>query len=73
VLGLNPLSEQWVDAFKKDDLAPERIEEIEKLIEQRATAKKNKDFATADKIRDTLFADGIKLIDQQTGTTWEQV
>lgn len=44
--------------------------EIETLIEQRAEAKKNKDFATADKIRDDLKARGIILKDTRQGTTW---
>lgn len=44
--------------------------EIEALIQQRAEAKKNKDFATADKIRDDLKARGIILKDTRQGTTW---
>lgn len=44
--------------------------EIEALIEQRNEAKRNKDFATADKIRDDLKARGIILKDTRQGTTW---
>lgn len=44
--------------------------EIEALIQQRQEAKKNKDFATADKIRDDLKARGIILKDTRQGTTW---
>lgn len=44
--------------------------EIEALIEQRQEAKKNKDFTTADKIRDDLKARGIILKDTRQGTTW---
>lgn len=44
--------------------------EIEDLIKQRQEAKKNKDFATADKIRDDLKARGIILKDTRQGTTW---
>lgn len=44
--------------------------EIEALIEQRNEAKKNRDFATADKIRDDLKARGIILKDTRQGTTW---
>lgn len=44
--------------------------EIEELIKQRQEAKKNKDFATADKIRDDLKARGIILKDTRQGTTW---
>lgn len=44
--------------------------EIEELIKKRQEAKSNKDFATADKIRDDLKARGIILKDTRQGTTW---
>lgn len=44
--------------------------EIEALIEKRQEARKNKDFATADKIRDDLKAKGIILKDTPQGVTW---
>lgn len=44
--------------------------EIETLIEQRQEARKNKDWATADKIRDDLKAKGIILKDTPQGVTW---
>ena len=44
--------------------------DIEKLIEQRQTARANKDWATADKIRDELKAKGIILKDTPQGVTW---
>ena len=48
-----------------------RNEEILKKIEERKEAKKNKDFAKADQIRDDLLKEGIKLIDSREGTTYE--
>lgn len=45
---------------------------IECLIEQRDGAKKNKDFAKADEIRDTLIKMNIQLMDTATGTQWEK-
>ena len=44
--------------------------EIEALIEKRQEARKNKDWATADKIRDDLKAMGIILKDTPQGVTW---
>jgi cysteinyl-tRNA synthetase len=45
-------------------------EDIEKLIEERQAARANKDFATADRIRDELAAQGIKLLDTKDGVRW---
>ena len=45
---------------------------IEDRIAARAEAKKNRDFATADRIRDELKADGIVLEDSASGTTWRK-
>jgi cysteinyl-tRNA synthetase len=43
---------------------------IELLIEVRAGARKNKDFATADHIRDALAEMGVTLEDRPGGTEW---
>lgn len=51
------------------DLTPMRIEE---RIEARAQAKRAKDFAEADRIRDELLAQGIVLEDSREGTTWRR-
>ncbi len=47
-------------------------EEIEKLIQERQEARKNKDFARADQIRDELMARGILLKDTRQGVTWKR-
>lgn len=43
---------------------------IQDMIEKRKQAKKDKDFALADKIRNDLDAQGIELQDSREGTTW---
>ena len=53
---------------------PEEIldEEIEKMIEDRQAARKAKDFAKADAIRDELLAKGIVLEDTREGVKWKR-
>ena len=46
---------------------------IEALIAQRAQAKKDRDFAAADAIRQQLLAQGVVLKDTAAGTSWETV
>ena len=43
---------------------------MELVIELRANARKNKDFATADRIRDVLNEIGVVLEDRKGGTSW---
>ena len=53
--------------------AGSRLDEatIERLIAERAAAKKAKNFGEADRIRQDLLAQGIVLKDSAAGTTWE--
>ena len=64
VLSLNLIDEE-------KEISEDREEEILRKIEERKEAKKNKDFEKADKIRDDLLSEGIKLIDTREGTTYE--
>ncbi len=68
LLGRSPA--QWFDASHAADPASERIAQA---IEMRAEAKKSRDFATADRIRDELLAEGIQISDGADGTTWRRV
>ncbi len=47
-------------------------EDVEKLIEERQAARKAKDFARADEIRDMLLAQGIILEDTREGVKWKK-
>lgn len=60
--------ESWFKGEGSDDEA----EEIEKMIAARSEAKKNKNWAEADAIRDELKAKGIVLEDSPNGTTWKR-
>ncbi len=46
--------------------------EIETLIQKRTEARRNKDYALADKIRDDLLAEGIILEDTPQGVKWKR-
>lgn len=56
--------------FGIDESTKNRIED---LINQRNEAKKNKDFETADKIRNELSTMDISLMDTVNGTVWEKL
>ncbi|MFC5044469.1 cysteine--tRNA ligase [Aquimarina hainanensis] len=64
VLGLADINETSSDTSDKLSGA------VELLIQLRAEARANKDFATSDKIRDELQAIGIQLKDGREGTTF---
>lgn len=48
-------------------------EKVEKLIEEREEARKNKDFKRADEIRDALKEMNIELKDTRNGVIWKRV
>ena len=48
-------------------------EKVEKLIEEREEARKNKDFKRADEIRDILKEMNIELKDTRNGVIWKRV
>ena len=47
--------------------------EIDALVNARTAAKKAKNFAEADRIRDQLKAMGVEIIDTPQGTKWRKV
>lgn len=64
----------WLEIFGvsfKEEQA-ENDTEIEKLIAQRDEARKNKDWAESDRLRDELQAKGIVIEDTPQGTRWHR-
>ena len=57
---------------REEDLAGDEAKEIEALIEERQAARKAKDFAKADAIRDSLKERGIILEDTKEGVKWHK-
>jgi len=70
LLGLIRASHASCSPALMEQVVDDQSERIEGLIEERAAAKKSKDFARADAIRAQLEAEGIELRDSPTGTTW---
>lgn len=57
---------------KKEEAVDEELAAyVEKMIQERKAAKKEKNFARADEIRDELAAKGIVLKDTREGTLWQ--
>ncbi|MBE6891863.1 MAG: cysteine--tRNA ligase [Ruminococcaceae bacterium] len=75
-LDLNAKAKKLIEAEKAE--AEEKsndpfVQEIESLIAERQQAKKDKNYARADEIRDGLKARGIILEDTPTGAKWKQI
>ena len=71
VLGVDPLDAQWVAGSRGDDdtaIALDLLVQAELAARQQARA--DKDFATADAVRDRLVAAGIEVADTADGQKW---
>jgi cysteinyl-tRNA synthetase len=56
----------------EEERPPVPVEEIERLIEDRQAARRRRDFAAADRVRDDLAARGVLLEDSAAGTRWKR-
>lgn len=71
VLGLlQQAPEDWFAAGSSEDGLDSAA--IEALIDERNAARKNRDFATADRVRDELAAQGVLIEDSAEGTRWRR-
>jgi cysteinyl-tRNA synthetase len=66
---LEKTASDWI-AFRPKSIVVDEIK-VSSLIEARAAARKAKNFAESDRIRDELSKMGIVLKDSKDGTTWE--
>ena len=73
VVGIGENDPQTWLTNRRNRLANERgldIAWVQEQIEQRQTAKDERDFAKADSLRDALSSQGIELLDKRMGTVW---
>jgi cysteinyl-tRNA synthetase len=71
VLGLDPLSPKWNESTSTDTGARQALVAlVEHVLEERLRARKDRDFATADALRDRLKAAGIAVEDNPDGSQW---
>ena len=72
VLSLDLLNAHAAASEEASDVDPELEAYVLDAIERRKEAKKNKDFAAADAIRDELLAKGIVIKDTREGVVWQK-
>jgi cysteinyl-tRNA synthetase len=70
VLGLDPFSPTWSGSGTTSDLHGVVGRLVEVALQERAEARKRKDWAAADRVRDALAAAGVLVEDTPTGPRW---
>jgi len=71
LLGLIDDVDAHLDVIRAEE--PGLADEVERLIAERESARKSRDFARADRIRDELRERGIALEDSREGVRWRRV
>ena len=71
ILGVDPYAPQWRDRDQANDAALAALDVlIADALRRRELARADKDWATADQVRDQLNAAGIDIVDTADGAKW---
>lgn len=71
ILGVDPYAQQWRDRDQSNDAALAALDVlIADALRRRELARADKDWATADQVRDQLNAAGIDIVDTADGAKW---
>lgn len=71
ILGVDPYAPQWCDRDQSNDAALAALDVlIADALRRRELARADKDWATADQVRDQLNAAGIDIVDTADGAKW---
>ena len=71
VLGLDPLAEPWRTEASDANLHDALDSLVNRVLEERAQARANKDWELADSLRDSLTDAGITVEDSSEGVRWK--
>ena len=71
VLGLDPMAEPWRRGVATSTMHDALDSLVNRVLEERAQARANKDWARADALRDSLTAAGITVEDSAEGARWK--
>jgi cysteinyl-tRNA synthetase len=72
--GLIAKMDQWLalDLLKPEAAGAPLEPELQALLDERAQARANKDFAASDRLRDALAAKGVTVKDSKAGQSWSR-
>ncbi len=72
IFGVDPLDPRWAGAAGSGDGAHQALDVLVRAeLDRRQTARAQKDWATADQVRDRLTEAGIEVIDTADGAQWD--